>query len=186
MYKQYYTDPRFYFIDGFSKSLRLSKMLTRFVVEDEDGNKTEREIPKFQITVRPNSNFPQRFEFELAFLLQLAQTPSPDGKPYVTREAIIDVIAERYPKLGRDGRYYQMAEALAMGLQQQAQQAAQAEKENITLRNIAGKYKNLGIKELMGTGVLTKVQPGQPAIPEPNLKQPAANGGYGNGQAESN
>ena len=161
MYKRFYTEPRFYFMNGIPKALTLSDIFSKFVVVNEQGEREEKNIPMFQVTVRQNSNFPSRFEYELQFLLQLSQTPSPDGTPIVPREAILDVLGNTYPKLARDGEYYKMSEALQRGLQAMAQEQAAKEDEAKTLRTIGGKIRNRGIKELLNPGSEIPIQGGE-------------------------
>jgi hypothetical protein len=154
LYKVAYKEPRFYFINGQPQAIVLSDLLSKWNVVTPGGEMKEQEIPAFSITVRPNSNFPQRFEYQLAFLLQLAQTPSPDGTPLVPREAILDIVANLYPQLGRDGEYYKMSEALKIGMQVIAQQEQKQKEDQKTMKNIAGKIRNKGINELLNKGNL--------------------------------
>lgn len=149
MWRQYYTEPRYYFINGTPRAINVSKLLTTYKTRTETGEELEKEIPEFQVKVRPNSNFPQQFENEFAFLLQLMETPSPDGAPLVPREAILDVLAQRYPQFGRDGEYYRLSEATARGLQVLQQEQAKAEAEQKTLKGIARQYQKSGTREIM-------------------------------------
>jgi len=167
-WKKYYTEPRWYFIDGWPVALTLSEYFSTYTTRDGK----EKKVPKFQVTVRPNSNFPSRFEFELSFLLQLAQTPSPDGTPFVTRETILDTLSEMYPKLGRNTENYQMSEALKRGMEAIAVEQERDNQERKTLRNVAGKFINRGIKEVMGdTNTLSE----PPETAEPTSEVPTFN-----------
>jgi len=168
MWKEYYKEPRTYFFQGVPKAINVSKLVSEFQIKDEQGKVQSKPVPEFLVTVRPNSNFPQRFEYKLQFLMQLARTPSPDGQPYVPREAVLDVLSEFDPRLGREGEYYKMSEALMLGLQKMADMQKAQAADLKTKRTLMGAVRKRGIKELMGEGV-TQSQPtggAEPAAPQ--------------------
>lgn len=122
--KEFYKTPRVYYIDGIFKAINVSRLLSVQQVKTETGV-IEEEIPLLQVIVKPNSNFPNEWESELEFLMGLYSVQRPDGSPLIPAEALYDSLAQRFPKLSREGEYYQLSQATAIGLQVMAQQEAQ-------------------------------------------------------------
>jgi len=134
MYKKYYVEPRFYIINGKEEALRLSELMAN--------------MNTMNVNVKPNSNFPNKWEEEMNFVLQMGSTPLADGLPALPREAVIDQIAEQYPQYGRDSQYYQISQVLQLGLQAMKQQQEQAAKDANTQQQIDQKVIGKGIEHL--------------------------------------
>ncbi len=169
-WKEHYTEPRIFFQNGIPKAINVSEMVSKFQIQGPDGKPQMKDVPEFMVSVRANSNFPQRFEYKLQFLMNLARTPSPDGSPYVPREALLDVLAEFDPRLGREGEYYQMAEALKMGLEKMADMQKKQAADIKTKKTLMGAVRKRGIRELMGEGV-TSQQPEGGTEPDSSLPE---------------
>jgi hypothetical protein len=135
LYKILYREPRYYIINGKQVAKRLSAELSKFHT--------------FQVRVKPNSNFPNQWEDELNFAMQMAGTVSADGLPFLPREAVIDIIAKRYPQYGRDGEYYQLSQALQLGLQELKKQQEQANSNRQTQQMIDQKIRGEGVNQIM-------------------------------------
>lgn len=142
--KQLYIEPRFWLIDGEFQIIDLPKLLSELPVRNPaTGEVVPMDVPKFQITVRPNSNFPYQWEYDTQFLLQLAALKD-DPMGLIPKEAIYDQLAQRFPKFARGGDYYRMSQAMQAGLQVLQAQAVKAKQEQADLQKVAAKYKSLG------------------------------------------
>jgi len=170
IYKQFYTEPRFYFIDGQPKAINVSKALTKFKIEGKNGEEREVTIPAFDIQVRSNSNFPQQFEQEFALILDLLNIKDASGNPILPIEALYDVLSQRYPQFGRQGKYYKISEELKIGREVMAQQEQKAKQATTDMRMVASKFKQEGLK-----AILPQMGPG-PVTEQLNSIKP--NGGY--------
>ena len=135
MMRELYTEPRYYIINGKPEAIMVSRELKK--------------LPVFEVNVKPNSNFPNQWEDELAFVLGLATQVAADGMPFLPREAVIDTIAQRYPQFGQSGKYYQISEILKLGIQTQRQMAEQQNRDRQTQQQVDSKLRATGIQELM-------------------------------------
>ncbi len=149
LWKQFYTEPRAFVIDGQQVELVLAEYLRQMPVTDKDGNVTYKEIKSFQVSVRPDSNFPNRTEAEVNTLISLSKVMNEDGVPIVPSNMILDYLSARFPSLKVDGKYRKELQLIAIGkqaLQQQqiAEQQAQieAEKANKPLEDTKRKVQN--------------------------------------------
>ena len=159
IWKQFYTEPRWYFINGEMQAITLSEELKYQKKKNpQTGEMEKKPIPMFQITVKPNSNFPNQWEIDFGFMLQLAQTPMPDGTPLVDREALVDMLAAKYPQFGRNGIYYQMAQATGIGLKVIQQQQAKEAEEQKTLHMAAQQFKSKALGKMMSGGHMVEPQ----------------------------
>ena len=70
--------------------------------------------------------------------------------PYIPREAVLDWLGQKIPKLGLDGPYYQMSQATKIGLQEIKQQQIKQKEETKTLDKVKQKFKNEALKEMFG------------------------------------
>jgi hypothetical protein len=149
--QQFYITPKIYFIDGEPVPVTVSELMKQWeIVDPVTQSVATKRVTKIQIRVRPNSNFPERFEYELSFLLELAQMRHADGMTYLPREAVLDYLAQRWPNLGRKGKYYQISEATKVGAQVMAQEEARNQEQNTDLRKVANAFKQQGIRTLTG------------------------------------
>lgn len=121
LYKIFYTEERQYFIDGELKKLRVSEILS-YTTVNVQGQMQQVPIEKFEISVKPNSNYPNRWEKEMSTLLQFTSLQYADGTPVVPMEFVRDVLSEKYPQLGKNGEYATYSKATQIGLQILAQQ----------------------------------------------------------------
>lgn len=128
--RAFYKELRPYMINGVETLLNVSRMLSSRAVQ-EDGQDVEKEVGRLEVSVRPDSNSPMKWERDISFITKLAQTLRfPDGAPVVPMEAVQDMLSERYPEFGRNGKYAQISQATAVGMQviqQQEQQKKLAE-----------------------------------------------------------
>lgn len=153
MWKQYYTEPRMFYINGKFQAVNLSKLLSVQRVKDPaTGEVKEVPIPAFQIRVKPGSNLANQWEGDLTFAMQLFNMKGPDGMPLIPKEAILDLIQQRYPQFGREGDYYQLSEAMKIGLQVLSQEEAKRKDEVRTLKGVREKFKKRGIEAVMEAG----------------------------------
>lgn len=133
--REVYTGPRYYIINGKPEAVTVSRELKKF--------------PVFEVNVKPNSNFPNQWEDELGFVMGMATQTAADGMPFLPREAVIDVIAQRYPQFGRSGSYYQISEILKLGVQAKQQADEQANRDRQTQQQVDSKFRSSGIEQLM-------------------------------------
>ena len=147
MYRQFYTEPRWFSINGQPQAIVLSDVLKTFTVKNEQGVEEKKEVPGWEVTVAPNSNFPKAWEIALAFLIELSQVRTDDGITLVPRRAIAEKLVERYPELGPGGKYWKEAEATALGMQVLAEQEAKAKADGKLLNKAQSKFtaKGLGL-----------------------------------------
>ena len=114
LWKLFYTDPRPYVVDGEQVTLILAHYL--------------KDVDQIQVSVRPYSNFPMKWENDIAFVTTLAAQLSkipPDSPLYWM---VLDMAAIRYPSLAKGGKYQMMGEATKIGMaimQRQQELAAQ-------------------------------------------------------------
>jgi len=132
IWKKFYTNKRYYMIEGETVGLVLSEYLAYEETKDAQGQTTKKEIPALIVTVRPNSNFPNKWENDLSLLIKLfTGVRDADGSSAIPITMIQDLLGERYVGLAEGGRYRADNEALKIGRQviAQQQQAAQAEQK---------------------------------------------------------
>jgi hypothetical protein len=132
-------------VNGAEEYLTVSRVLATTTVEDpETGGSIEKDVEKFEITVVPSSNAPNKWEREVSTISTLQRTLLyPDGTPAIPIEAVIDKIAERYPQFGRNGKYATINQAARIGMQ--VLMAQQAEQEMVA--GIQQKEKMNQVKE---------------------------------------
>jgi hypothetical protein len=158
MWRRFYTEPRWFIINGNPEALVLSRLLKVFKVKDpQSGAEQEKEIPEFQISVSPNSNFPQMWEINLSLFIELANVKKEDGTPLIPPEAILDHLAQRFPNLGRNGEYYKQSQATAIGMKVLQQQQLKLQQQAALEKKITDRATNQGI---------------QRALPQPQMGQP--------------
>ncbi len=150
LWRQFYTDPRPYFIHGKKKFISLASVLRTIKVEDEKtGQVTEEEITKFEITVRPNSNFPNRWENAIDFLIQLVEVKdSPPELKNAIWFMIMDLLSEKFPELEMNGKYLKLGKATQVGLQQMQQEQQQQEGEQKDRDSIEKRLKGIAMKKM--------------------------------------
>ena len=153
MYKLFYKRPRTWFIGGKPTVVNLSRALSVMQVTDEKGNVTEAPIQSFQVFVKPESNFPYKWEKEINELLQFYSVQKPDGTPLIAVDAIIDMLESKYPRLAL---YRQMDKATAIGMQILKQQQEQAEKDQKFNNKIEDKFKSKALSLVIKGNVVTQ------------------------------
>jgi hypothetical protein len=128
IWKKFYTNTRYYMIEGKTVGLVLSDYLSYEETKDAQGQSVKKEIPALIVTVRPNSNFPNKWESDLNLFIQLlGKVDQTTGMPLIPFTMVQDLLGERYVGLAEGGRYRQDSQALGVGRQviAQQQQAAQ-------------------------------------------------------------
>ncbi len=120
MMRVLYTEPRQFIINGAPVTLVPSDVLTQY---------QGKPIQEFEVFVKPQSNYPNRWETDLAFALQMMQTVGPDGTPLVPQEFVYEILGQKYPDLGVGGKFYQLSQATKIGLQVLQQQKIEAERQ---------------------------------------------------------
>lgn len=120
MMKLFYTEPRQYIIDGQPQVFVPAEVFTQV-----DG----KPLGEFQVNIKPQSNYPNQWESELSFLVQMMGIQTQDGTPIVDPEMIRMVLGKKFPDLAPGGKYYQMSKATQIGLQVLAQQQKEAEEQ---------------------------------------------------------
>jgi hypothetical protein len=136
-YRNFYTEDRLWIINGRQEVMNLSEILKQY--------------PKFQVRVKPNSNFPNQAERDLAFILQLVdkQNVSPTGEVYVPPEFVKYLLGQLYPELAPGGKYYQLSEATKVGLQVMAQQKAKQQENEQVLRQAKSRMQSEGLNTIL-------------------------------------
>lgn len=127
MYKVWYIGPRQYIIDGQYKPINVADAFSFMVVADpQTGEQKKVPFPKLQITIRPFSNFPNRFEVELGALVEIYNLKDEAGMPMIPSAAIKKYLGNKYPE-AVSGEWDKLSQATQIGLQvMQQQQEAQA------------------------------------------------------------
>lgn len=167
IWKQFYKEPRMYYIDGRMQWVIVSDLL-QFEEVNEDGQTKKRKISKFEISVRPESNFPNKWARDLSILEQFYAMKREDGQtPLIPSKAIMDYIAQRFPQLSADSEYQKELEATKVGLQVMQQQAAQKQQEADFLN---------AAKKRLQSKALNAVMNGQSQVPS-NPQQPQPSNG---------
>jgi len=131
IWKTFYTNPRPYFIGGKIEMITLSEHLM-MVETGTDGQATYKEIPAIQVTVRPDSNFPYRWESQMATLTKFADMTYPDETPLIPKQIFLDMLAEKFPVL-KNQEYQLQSQAMQIGMQVMQQQQAQAQEKQDVL-----------------------------------------------------
>jgi hypothetical protein len=149
LYKKFYTVPKYYMINGIPTAITVSDLLSKMMV-DEDGKMVEKDIPIIQIHVKPNSNFPNQWENDIALAMQSAQTQMADGSPMVPTEWVMSIFAQRHPEFAPGGKFYQISQATKIGLQVMKEQQAKEQSDAETLQQVGEKFKSAGLKAVMG------------------------------------
>jgi hypothetical protein len=143
--KQFYTEPRKYWIAGQWQTIVVAQILSEQpVVENGEvmkdpatGEPIMQAIPDIEVAVQPKSNLPNQWEQDLGLFTKLMSLPADEsGLPVIPRQAIYDVLADKYAEFAAGGKYAIMSEATKIGLdvmrQQQELEAQQAEQQNMT------------------------------------------------------
>lgn len=122
--KVFYVAPRPYFINGQVEYISVSEILSYQMVQ---GQKIP--IPKLEFTVKPYSNYPNRWEHRLGFMLKMASITDAMGMPMFPNIgfAIRDHIAIEYPEFSENGKYGQLSEMMQIAMQLLKQRQAQEE-----------------------------------------------------------
>jgi hypothetical protein len=149
IYKKFYTVPKYYMINGIPTAITVSDLLSKMMVS-EDGKMVEKDIPIIQIHVRPNSNFPNQWENDIAFAIQTANTPTVDGSPMVPKEWVMSIFAQRYPEFAEGGKFYSISQATQIGLKVIQEQQAKEQADAETLQQVSEKFKSAGLKAVLG------------------------------------
>jgi hypothetical protein len=139
MYKIFYIEPRQYFINGNLEVKNVADLLSFQTVVDQTGMMQKVPLDKFEITAKPFSNYPNKWESDLQFMMQLASNQVLLQTIPALPEAIKDHLAQKYPEFGPNGKYGQMSQVLQAGQQVIAQQQmaqAEAEKQTSTLQGV--------------------------------------------------
>lgn len=146
LWKKFYTEPRFWFINGKIKAINLSKILTfQTIRDDETGQDKEEEIPSFEISVRPNSNYPNKWENQIETLIAARQEIGLPEAQTAIDLLVMDLFAERFPQLSKNGEYYKLGQAFVKGMQViQQEKAAEEEKQKVN-DQIQGKFRSQAI-----------------------------------------
>jgi hypothetical protein len=105
------------------------------MVVTENGQQKKVRIPKLQITVKPFSNYPNRFEIELSELVQIYGLRDEMGNPMIPSTAIKKYLANKYPEAA-SGEWDQLTEATKIGLQIMQQQAAMQQSQGSKIDEI--------------------------------------------------
>lgn len=135
--KKFYKMPRIYYIDNRFQVVNVSRLLTVQKVKQEDGQEIEQEIPTLEISVKPNSNFPNQFESELGFIVDAYNTLKyPDGSPMVPPQAIYDVLSQRFPQFGEGGNWRTESEIFKMGWEMFMQQQQQLQMQQKATKQV--------------------------------------------------
>jgi hypothetical protein len=144
LYKRFYVEPRMYFINGEPQMVVLSELLA-----SKDG----RPLDKLQFTVKPFSNFPNKWETELKLYNDLALLIDPSTKqPLIPAigVAIVSKLAERHPEFAEGGKFAQLPQAMQVGLEVMAQEEAKMAEEEKTLDAVNNKIRSEKVKTLFG------------------------------------
>jgi len=117
LWKTFYTEPRIFQVDGEEQSLVLAEYLRQQEIV-ENGQTVYKDMPAIQVSVRPDSNFPNKVESEIQTLLQLHDA-MPDDVPVAM---ILDYVANRFPALAKSGKYRKENEFAKIGKEVVAKQ----------------------------------------------------------------
>lgn len=158
MWRQFYTTPRPYTIGGVQKLVIVADRLKNVpVVNDLTGETETYAYPQFEISVRPDSNFPNRWQRELGQLTNLLKMMPPEMQPGFA-QMILDLLSERYPELGPNGKFRVINKATQIGMQVlQQQQAAeeQMQGKEDALRTAVEKRKTANLADYMAKAGIT-------------------------------
>lgn len=155
--KQFYVIPRAYVIDGVERRLVVREVLSHQVVTQE-GKLITKPIEKLRVTVKPDSNFPNQWEYDITFLTQLLGLQFID--PVVRQQLsllLVDRIGERYPDLAPGGKYFELSQVIQLGLQALQRAQARAMQEQQLMKKAENKIQTMGLTHMLkgGTNVGT-------------------------------
>lgn len=130
--RQFYVQPRPYTIGGKQVLVVVANRLKNIEVLNQETGETETiEYPNFEISVRPDSNAPYKWERELQQLTSLLGT-LPEYMQPMFAEMILDLLSERYPELGPNGKLRAVNEDAQLGAQiRERREALEQEKEGV-------------------------------------------------------
>lgn len=138
--KHLYTKERPYFINGELEKIIVAELL--------DG------IDDLQVSVKPNSNYPQQWETELAMAMEMASTPMADGSPLLPREAVLDILKVKFPQYAVGGKYYQLSQMLQLGMQKMKEQEAERIKQEKAQSMLENSLQRKGVQAVTGQGAM--------------------------------
>ena len=156
LYKVFYAEPRIYTINGVKTVVNVQRMLTQVPGKDENGQPTILQNPRFEITAKPFSNYPNRFEVELATIAQIYGMKDEMGAPIIPVKAIYDVLAMKYPQAAPGGEWARLSEATRIGMQVLAEQKAmeqqKAAQEQGVVNALQGQERKAMVAQMGGNG----------------------------------
>ena len=120
----------------------------RYETVDEGGQPTMRKIPALQISVRPESNFPFKWENSMATLSKYSGLTYPDGTPVVPMQVIQKMLAEKFPII--DNPQYKIeSEAMRIGMEVMKQQQAAAAEAEKQKQDVLDQVKNKKTQQIV-------------------------------------
>ena len=137
MMRQLYRQPRRYHLNGTYQNVVVSQLLSNqmaidpasgeVMIDPQTNGPIIEPIPALEVKIKPNSNLPNQWEIDLTVVMKMMQMVNEDGLPIIPSQAVLDVLAERYPQYGPSGKYHKIVKATQVGLQVMAMQQQQAE-----------------------------------------------------------
>jgi hypothetical protein len=157
MYKEWYRSAKFYVIAGKYEAINLSERLNKVTITGKDGKDQQVDAPFFRVQVKPNSNYPNSDEADLAMALRFSQ-PQPDGSVLVPQSYVRQLLSKMHPELSPGTKFYQDSQAEQIGYkvlaEQKAKQAQDAQAQQMVHAKLAAR----------GVAAIT----GDAEMPEPN------------------
>ena len=160
--RQFYVAPRPYTIGGKQVLVSVAEMLKNVPVENRMTGEMELfAYPNFEITVRPDSNAPYRWERELNQLTQILGTMPPEMQPGFI-EMILDLLSQRYPELGPNGKFRQTNKATQLGTEILTRREELTNNRKSMMESVAKKKSSQAVNEYLkrtgGNGAGKKVE----------------------------
>lgn len=149
MMRQAYITSRYYYINGKYEPVVLSDRLEYDEQVDEMTGETRRvPIPKIEIKVEPESNYPMRWMRDVSILLRMAEVLGLDNG--IPMEMILDIIGERFPSIREGGKHRHLREVIKLGMAKMQEMQEEQEKEEANLKIAEQRMRQKGLDVLMG------------------------------------
>ena len=149
MMRQAYTTARYYRIEGHYQPVVISDLLEYEETQDTlTGEIKQTPIPKIEIKVEPESNYPMRWMRDVSMLLRMAEALGLDNG--IPMEMILDIVGERFPSLKEGGKHRQIREIIQLGMQKMQEMQEAQNQEEATLKQVEQRVRQEGIDRMLG------------------------------------
>jgi hypothetical protein len=147
MMREAYISPRLYRIEGHYRPVSVAQSLQyETIVDEKTGETRETPIPKIEVSVEPESNYPGRWLKDVTLLARMTELLGPENIP---PEAVLDLLGERFPEFKQGGKHRHTRQIIQLGLQKMAEMEEQQKRENEASKQVEQRVSQVGLDSLL-------------------------------------